>query len=441
MSEPFAAVHHLTAHLPLNAAATYDVIVCGGGAAGVVAAIQAARLGARVALIEKTGMLGGTAVTAAVDFPGLFHAWTKQVIAGIGWELIEETAARGGAELPDFEVQYPHRRHWMHQIRVNRFVYSTVMDELCVGAGVDLHLHALPIRVEQDEEGCTVILGGKDGLQALRTRKLVDATGDANAAILLGYACEESPVQQPGTLIYALDGYRLEDVDQQALLQHYREAAAVGEIRITDHRPADLPLWSELKTRGGSANHIPAPGAASSTGRTRAELEARRSLLRVRSLLRRVPGLESLQVSFFAPECGIRETRRIVGEQTVTVDRYTSGYVWPDAICYSFYPIDVHSDRDGTIDVRPLQPGVVPTLPYGALVPRGSDHLLVAGRCIAGDREANSAYRVQASCMATGQAAGAASALAAAEGVSVREVPLAALRAALAAHRAIVPPA
>ena len=97
-----------------------------------------------------------------------------------------------------------------------------------------------------------------------------------------------------------------------------------------------------------------------------------------------------------------------MGQTEVTVERYASGYVWEDAICYSFYPIDVHQPDSMAIDIRPLARGVVPTIPYGALIPAGSDRLLVAGRCIAGDQEANSAYRVQATCMATGQAAGAA---------------------------------
>ena len=104
----------------------------------------------------------------------------------------------------------------------------------------------------------------------------------------------------------------------------------------------------------------------------------------------------------------MRETWRIAGEREVTAASYTSGFVWPDAIGYSFYPIDIHQPDSIEIDIRPLARGVVATIPYGALVPAGSDHLLVAGRSIAGDQAANSAYRVQATCMATGQAAGAA---------------------------------
>jgi hypothetical protein len=168
-------------------------------------------------------------------------------------------------------------------------------------------------------------------------------------------------------------------------------------------------------------------------------VQARQALGRVYRLLRRVPGCEQLTVSYVANECGVRETWRIVGEAEVTLDSYWSGYVWPDAICHSFYPIDIHQPDSMAIDIRPLAPGVVPTIPYGALIPQGSDHLLVAGRCIAGDQAANSAYRVQATCMATGQAAGAAAALAARQGCSVRAVPLDGLRALLRAHGAIVP--
>ena len=106
-----------------------------------------------------------------------------------------------------------------------------------------------------------------------------------------------------------------------------------------------------------------------------------------------------------APECGIRETVTIQGEATITHEDYVSGRLWQDAVCYSFYPIDLHYARGGGIDTRPLQPGTVPTVPRGALVPRGSRRLLAAGRCLSSDREANSALRVQATCMACGQAA------------------------------------
>lgn len=416
----------------------YDVMVFGGGAAGCMAAVQAGRMKAKTALVEKNGVLGGTMVTAAVNFPGLFHAWTRQVIAGIGWETIEETVRRGGAVLPDFSVQYADREHPRHQVLVNASVFSSVLDDFCLEAGVDIRLHEMPVHIQPDADGCYVILAGKEGLRAVRTRKLVDATGDANVTGLMGYARERGESLQPGTLAFRMEGYRMADIRPEHLLEIYQQARSAGEITITDHIPGEIPFWEELR-RGGGGMHIQDIDGSTSKGRTQAELKGRQAVARIYKLLRKVPGCENLQISYAAGECGIRETYRIVGEKKVTADTYTSGYVWPDAICYSFYPIDVHSHQDSTIDIRPLSAGVVPTIPYGALVPQGSDHLLAAGRCISGDQEANSAYRVQASCMATGQGAGAAAAIAAQRGISVREVDVKELKSVLVKYKALIP--
>jgi hypothetical protein len=418
----------------------YDVVVFGGGPAGCTAAIQAARMGAKTALMEKNGILGGTTVVASVNFPGLFHAWTKQVIAGIGWELIEETVRRGGAVLPDFSVQYAHRNHPKHQIMVNRFIYSAVLDDTCQSAGVDLRLHEMPAAIQEGGNWRHILVTGKSGLSLIRAKKLIDATGDANIAEMMGYSLEQGETLQPGTLVYRIDGYRMEDIDSAQLLRQYEEASAAGEIQTTDHSPGQIPFLKELSRGGSNSIHIKGIDGSTSESKTAAEVKARQALLRVYTFLRKIPGCEQLKIYHFANECGVRETNRIVGEKKVTHETYTSGYVWPDAVCYSFYPIDLHHVSSNTIDIRPLTEGTVPTIPYGALVPRSSDHLLAAGRCIAGDREANSAYRVQASCMATGQAAGVAAALAAGKNVSVRDVDIEEIRDHLVKFNAIVPP-
>ncbi|MDR2673536.1 MAG: FAD-dependent oxidoreductase, partial [Opitutaceae bacterium] len=126
-------------------------------------------------------------------------------------------------------------------------------------------------------------------------------------------------------------------------------------------------------------------------------------MLRIIRILRAQPGLGKISIGHFATECGIRETATIFGETFITRDDYTSGRVWPDSVCYSFYPVDVHAPGGAGIDTRPLREGVFPTIPLGALLPRDSKNLLVAGRCACGDQEAASAYRVQASAMAMGQ--------------------------------------
>lgn len=416
----------------------YDVVVVGGGSAGFTAAIQAARAGAKTALIEKNSILGGTTIVASVNFPGLFHAWGRQVIAGVGWEAIERTASRGGALLPDFTVPVG-EKHWEHQIRVNNFVYSAILEEMCLEAGVTLRYHEIPAAVYAEEDERRLITAGKSGLTAIGFQKLVDATGDANLTELMGYAREKGDTLQPGTLVYKLDGYRLDQVDPEKLKAAYSVALQAGDIRETDHLPGEVPLYRELASRGSSSLHITGIEGATSQSKTQAEIEARQALMRIYTLLRKVPGCEQLYVSSFAHECGIRETWRIVGEERIDADSYTSGRVWPDAIGYSYYPIDIHRHDSNTTDIRPLAEGVVPTIPYGALVPRGSDHLLAAGRCASGDPVAHSAYRVQASCMAMGQAAGAAAAIAAHHGLSVRQVDIEELKQLLREHSAIVP--
>jgi hypothetical protein len=183
---------------------------------------------------------------------------------------------------------------------------------------------------------------------------------------------------------------------------------------------------------------VPEADSSTSQAHTRTNIHGRQSLLRMMRFLKPLPGFADLRIERLQPETGVRETYRIVGETTVTRDDYVSGRKFPDAVAYSFYPIDLHDERG----VRPKQlpEGVVPTLPLRALIPKGSRNVMVAGRCVSSDRLANSALRVQASCMAMGQVAGAAAALAAAARSTPAPVPLDQLRRVLAEHGGIVPP-
>jgi hypothetical protein len=173
-------------------------------------------------------------------------------------------------------------------------------------------------------------------------------------------------------------------------------------------------------------------GADSSSSRsvTAANLRGRKDLLqKIRTSKKRLKHLQ--------PEASFRESFRIVGETLITVDDYTSGKVFDDAVCYAFYPVDLHS-KSG-VKPKPLAKGTVPTIPLSALVPKGSSNLLVAGRCVSSDRLANSGLRVQASCMAMGQAAGVAAALAAAKNTTPFKVPLKEIHEMLRKHNAIIP--
>lgn len=425
----------------MNANRHYDVIVVGGGPAGVSAAIQAGRAGAGTLLVEKTGMLGGTTTTGGVNFPGLFHAWGRQVIAGVGWELVTRCVAETGGTLPDF-TDY-RRPHWQLQIRINPWIYAALCDEAVVDAGVDLLFHAMPAVIKPQSGRCAweVTLCTKAGLTERSAAVVIDATGDANAAALAGFPLRIPDDNQPATLSCHAAGYDLADLDIEAINRAFDAEVTAGRLSYTDvswnTRGANIANW--LRAHGANASHVHHINARTSVGKTQLELASRRSLLRLFRFLRRQPGLEQLIVEQAAPECGVRETATIHGKTTVTVADYQSGRMWEDALCYSFYPIDLHTSGGGGLQCEPLAEGVVPTVPRRALLPAGSRNFLVAGRCIASDRLANSALRIQATCMATGQAAGAMAALSASAGIDPEDLALADVHALLRRHGAIVP--
>jgi FAD dependent oxidoreductase len=420
-------------------AASYDVAVFGGGPAGIVAATQAARAGAETLLVEKNGMLGGTTTSAGVNFPGLFHAWGKQIIAGIGWELVNRCADTCGQILPDFSAAPD--RHWKHQVRVDRAVYAALADELVIEAGVNVLFHAMPAAFEERTGKRLITVCTKTGLQKIQAKVLIDCTGDANVLALAGCEMVTHDTLQPGTLMLRLSGYDLSAIDKDALRSACAQALANGGLRTTDCASGPDTPWRLLASHGDNSLDVLNIDGRTSEGRTAAELAGRGAFLRLYRFLRSQPGLSGLKVDFMAPECGIRETVTIKGKAAITVDDYVSGRVWPDAVCNSFYPIDWHRASGRGIDQRHLKPGTVATIPRRALLPAGKSNLIAAGRCIASDQLANSALRVQATCMAVGQAAGAMAALGAASNVEVAEVSMDALRALLSKHGAIVPQA
>ena len=167
-------------------------------------------------------------------------------------------------------------------------------------------------------------------------------------------------------------------------------------------------------------------------------MEARSSLLRAWRFLRKQPGMENLSIGFGAFECGVRESAVIRGETTISAEDYCSGKRYPDAVCNSFYPIDLHDSSQGIVQQH-LGAGTVPQVPLRALVPSGSKLFLAAGRCISSDRLANSALRVQATSMATAQAAGAASAASIRCGTALLMTPMENIRKILQEHGAILP--
>ncbi|AHF89828.1 membrane protein [Opitutaceae bacterium TAV5] len=469
-----------------NVLPAVDVLVVGAGPAGIVAATQAARAGARTLLVEKSGITGGTTTLGGVNFPGLFHAWGRQIIAGIGWELVTAAVREAGDALPDFSA-WRGRRHWQQQVLVNIPVYAALADRMLLDAGVQILLHTMPAEAvfetgaavfpaepppdarqrARNRTGGTVSLSGgglaektaaparwrvtlcgKEGLRQVEARVVVDCTGDANVVALAGLPVVRPEQRQPGTLVMRAGGYDLAQIERDnpaaldAMEQAFLAAVERGEMKRSDFQAAHHPVRSFLHGRGGNSMHVPGVDGSTSEGRTAAELQARAAMLRIVRFFRSQPpgaGTDGFRIEWCASECGIRESVTIEGETRITHDDYVTGHVWPDSVCYSFYPIDLHVVGGGGIDTRYLTEGVFPTIPLGALLPKAGRRIIVAGRCACGDREANSAFRVQASAMAMGQAAGAAAALAAARDADMREVPVAEIHALLRRHGAIVP--
>jgi len=418
----------------------FDVIVVGGGGAGPSAAVQAARAGAKTLLVEKTSRLGGTTVNAGIYRPGLFDAHGKQIIDGIGYEICKRAIDVLGGPYTDFN-KVPERHH-MNQLYVDPAIYAAVCDLAVIESGATLLLHTMVGKVERRADDWLLTLCMKEGLAEFTAKVVIDCTGDANVVGMAGYELSYPEAQQPATLSCTMSGYDIEQLDMPAINAAFVEAVASGELKGSDGcwRTDQPSLRGWLSARGQNANHIEADSnARTSAGRSQVEVEGRSSVLRLFQFLRRQPGLENIKIESISPEVGIRETVTIVGEETVTLEDYTSGRVWDDAISYSFYPIDLHGYTSQEWNKYPLPEGVVATIPRGALLPRGSRNLLAAGRCFSSDRMANSAGRVQASAMAMGQAAGALGALACKNSTTVGEVDMSELRALLREHNAIVP--
>lgn len=413
-----------------------DILVVGGGTAGAIAALQASLAGAEVVLIEAGSQLGGTMTTGGVAFPGLFHAWGRQIIAGLGWELIEKTVAMDGGSMPDFSVPQP-AEHWRHQIPLNGALYAMLAEEAILNAGVTPLYYTSPMRVCQYEKGWHLELAAKGEKLTLDCRQLVDCTGNATVVKLAGFKRRSSQKPQPGTLMFRLGGYDSQHLDSHLIQYQYKAALADGLLAEGDFSQIDGEFIHFLQNGGSNAQHIPDADNSSAIAQTETNIAGRRSLVRLLRFVRTLPGCENARVVSMAVETGVRETYRIVGEETVTIDHYRTGMRFDDAICYTYYPVDLHTSKG--IFPEPLAEGVVPTIPLRALIPEDSQNLIVAGRCVSSDQLANSALRVQASCMAMGQAAGAAAAVAISENVSPSHVSYQALTKILRQHKAIVP--
>jgi len=370
-----------------------------------------------------------------VSFPGLFHAWGKQVIAGIGWELVEKAVALEGGVLPNFNV-VP-KAHWHHQVWLNGQLYSLLAEAELLNAGALIAYYQFPNRVEAIAEGWRVEVLGQGVSYTVICKQIIDCSGGAEVVGQIGFERERGEVRQPGTQIVKFSGFDMKVVNtnKAKIMELYKQA--MNEGRLIKGDCSNGNFLSFINGGGENNNHI--FGADSSTAATQTEtnLAGRRSILRLLTFMKTLPGCEKVTIEKMMNETAVRETYRIVGEYKLTEADYTGGRVFNDSVSYSFYPIDIHDEHG--VRPKPLKPNTFPTIPLSCLIPKGSKNLIVAGRCLASDREANSAARVQASCMGMGQAAAVASVLAAKQNTTPLKVSMSDIRKGLMSYGAIVP--
>lgn len=420
-----------------GAEAMFDVAVVGAGPAGIGAALTSAETGARTVVLERQDFVGGTTVSAEVKEIGLFHAWRRQIIAGPCWNLVSNVVESGGGHFPDFRLQNGDTNWWVGVVRVDPVRYSAAALKAIRDAGADVRLSSCVTGLVREADCWRLVGQDSKGGFAVCARQIVDATGSASVAAMAGAARNrpDEAERQPGSSFFWLNTVGMA-FDAKALDSAQAQSVRSGELLSTD---VFIPMSEYVRHGGGWGTYVPGADDSSEAAQTETRRLGRELQSRVLAFLRRQPGLEKTEIVHAAPEVGVRETYRVVGEETVTKEDYLEGTMHPDTVCWSFWMIDLHCAQPGKQKFEFHRDGKVGTIRLGAMIPKGVKNLLVAGRAVSSDRAANSALRVQASCMAMGQVAGTVAALAAKKRIDPRKVPLAEIRASLRSVGAIVP--
>lgn len=421
----------ITIQKNIEISGSYDAVICGGGPAGFITAIAAARSGAKTALIERYGFLGGMPTAGLVAPISEFMHNGELVIGGIPWEFIKKLEADNGAliEMPTGNVSYDPEKY---KLRAQRMLLE---------AGVDLYLHSYISGCEVQGDTIThIVFETKDGTKALEARYVADCTGDGDIAFLAGVPLQTRSAElQPATLYFCLGNVDTDNVDkihhEMQNVNYHMEPfqEKLREIAKKENVPNFGGPWMSWMMHKGmvlvnmtrmQANMV------NPYDQTAAECKLREDVHRFVEILKtHFDQFKDTILISTATQVGIRETRRIRGMHILTSEEYRRAYHFHDAIGRGAHPIDIHASGNNEQKCEFLAKAAY--IPYRSLITDSFSNYIAAGRCFSADREASASARVQGSVMSMGQAAGEAIAICSTQKISLQEIDIEVLRSRL----------
>lgn len=406
-----------------------EVLVAGGGPAGIGAAIAAARAGAKTMLIEKDNALGGMATM------GMMSHWSGSLESPLMHEIVDRMAASPSEPLTWNENLTDHDKRWSLSHECQKSVLFQMMKE----AGVTLQLHTIAAGAIMDGSRMRgLITQSKSGREAILAKVVIDATGDGDAAAYAGaeyqMGREEDHVCQPVTLMFRIGGVDYTRAIFPCSFESYMdipkgEVQALGKSHLP-HPAGHVLLYKSRLPGEACVNMTNVTGIDGTNVRdlTKAEIVCREQMDRIILFLREyVPGYERCYLVASASNVGVRETRHFKGVYTLTPDDIVEARVFDDWIATrNFFNFDIHSVSGPGLDKNGAQKHFhakgVYTIPYRACVPEKIDSLLLSGRNISGTHKAHSNYRVMGICTSIGQGVGIAAAVSVRDNVLPRNV-------------------
>ncbi|MGY8679883.1 FAD-dependent oxidoreductase [Bradyrhizobium sp. UFLA05-153] len=426
----------------------YEVVVLGGGPAGIIAAASAARAGRRTLLIERYGFLGGMGTAAGVtNFCGLHgnvHGRHHRLVQGMASELLARIARLDGLNEPHLILGKVFAQAY------DTAAYKIAADDLLASHKVDIRFHALGAGVVMGDARRidTLMVETKAGRQAVRAEIFIDCSGDGDLAVWAGAPYEVG--DEHGHPLYPSMMFRLNGIDPEKAGEAWRtipqlmeKALAAGTHSFPRKSAIVRPLRHGIEWRVNFTQIAREDGHAVNgiepDDLTRGEIEGRRQALAAFEFLRTVPGFEKSYIVDLPPQLGIRETRRIIGGYQLSGEDVLACASFEDSIGVNGWPIEAHVPGDVVFTFPPIpESRGYNELPYRMLVPEGVDNLLVAGRCASMTHEGQSAARVSGACFVMGEAAGSAAALALSGNQIPRDIPVAKLQETLKQQGAFI---